>query len=355
MEVIEINIYDGIHWNIYQILPYQRNFNLINSERSIGKTYTTLFYVLDKCIDRGEEFIYLVRTKDEKKNGALEDAFKKVIAQQFGRHKFKFTADDMSLQIEDSEGELIENVQLGYCIALSESVKVKRNSYPNVKYMIFDEYIIGDDSKDNYVNGWKEPDLLLNIYHTADREEDRIICFMLANNIKFNNPYHIHKAFRIPRISKGQIWTSENVLFQYAEGSAQLKEKKAKSKFIRMLEGTEYGNYAVGGEYVFDNYAFIAPLKSTARYTMTLEYEGQSFGIYSDYKEGLIYISDKIDPSCKLVYALTLSDHRENTMLTRGGRPTQLKWLAENYKLSNVRFTSMPVKVKIENGLVLIL
>lgn len=45
-----MNVYDGLHWNIYEILPYQRNFNFINSERSIGKTYTTEAYVIDKCI-----------------------------------------------------------------------------------------------------------------------------------------------------------------------------------------------------------------------------------------------------------------------------------------------------------------
>ena len=45
-------VYDGIHWNIYDILPYQRNFNLINGERSMGKTYTCQMFTLDKCIER---------------------------------------------------------------------------------------------------------------------------------------------------------------------------------------------------------------------------------------------------------------------------------------------------------------
>ena len=69
-----MNVYDGIHWNIYDVLPYQRNFNLINSERSIGKTFTTLFYFIDKCITKKLEFVYITRTKEEKQENAL-DAF----------------------------------------------------------------------------------------------------------------------------------------------------------------------------------------------------------------------------------------------------------------------------------------
>lgn len=66
-----MNVYDGLHWNIYDILPYQRNFNLINSERSIGKTYTTEAYVIDKCIKNHVEFVYISRTKRLKEKGAL--------------------------------------------------------------------------------------------------------------------------------------------------------------------------------------------------------------------------------------------------------------------------------------------
>ena len=72
-----MNVYDGIHWNIYEILPFQRNFNLINGERSLGKTYTCQMFVLDKCIQKGLEFVYIVRTQDEKKNGVLEMVLKK--------------------------------------------------------------------------------------------------------------------------------------------------------------------------------------------------------------------------------------------------------------------------------------
>lgn len=348
-----MNVYDGIHWNIYDILPYQRNFNLINGERSLGKTYTCQKFVLDKCLQKGLEFVYIVRTQDEKKRGVLEDAFKKVVVNEFNDYVFEYSTEDMVRVIEHEDDE--EKIQIGYCIALSEAVKIKKKSYPNVKYIIFDEYMLEDKQTSTYVNGWKEPDLFLNIYHTIDREEDRVVCFMLGNNTKFHNPYHLHPAFHIPPVEKGHIWTSENVLFQYADGSPKLKAKKSTSKFLRMLEGTDYGKYAKDGDYIYDNYAFIEPLTTNARYSMTIEYEGYKFGVYSDFKNGVIYVSDKVDPSSSLIYALTVDDHKENTMLTKNKNISQLKWLSNNYKLGNVRFVNMEVKMKAQKGIALLL
>lgn len=350
-----MNVYDGIHWNIYDILPFQRNFNLINGERSLGKTYTCQMYTLDKCLEKGLEFIYIVRTQDEKKAGVFEDAYKKVTMNHFPDYNFEFTQEDMYLVEEDIENDTKTRTQVGYCIALSEAVKVKKRSFPMVKFMIFDEYMLEDQQNATYVTGWNEPNLLLNIYHTVDREEDRVICFLLGNNTKFHNPYHIHKAFNIPSIEKGGIWTSENVLFQYAVKTTALAQQKAKSKFLRMLEGTEYGKYAKEGDYVYDNYSFIEKITSNVRYNMTIEYDKVKYGIYSSHEKGLIYISDKVDNSCKLIYALTINDHKENTLLTKSKNVTQLKWLAENYKRGNVRFVSMEIKARLEKGIALLL
>lgn len=343
------------YWDINRILPYQRCFNFINAERSIGKTYTTEKYVLDKCRKMGYEFVYIVRTQDEKKKGILSSAFEKVTLREFPKVELECNNEEMVEVIRDEEGEVMERVTLGYCLALSEAVKIKKRSFPKVKYLIFDEYMLENKQGGQYVNGWKEPDLFLSIYHTIDREEDRVICFLLGNNTAFYNPYHLHPAFNIPNIEKGKIWTSENVLFQWAMSSTELREEKAKCKFLKMLDNTTYGKYAKDGDYIDDNHNFIERMSTTAKYAMTLEYDGTDFGVYNDMKNGVIYISDKVDPSCKLVYALTIDDHKENTMLTRSTAVTQLKWLANNFKLGNVRFVSMEIKMKSEKAITLLL
>lgn len=345
----------SIYWDIRTLLPYQRNFNFINAERSVGKTYSTQKFLIKSAKEKFREFIYLVRTQDEKKSGVFEESFKKVIAKEFPNDTFRFTKDEMFLVKLDEDGEMETEILLGYCIALSEAVKVKRKSYPLVFYIMLDEYMLEGKHQSQYVNGWNEPDLLLSIYHTVDREEDRVMCFLLGNNTSFYNPYHMHKAFNIPMIEKGSIWKSENVLFAWVTSSQALKEQKSKSKFLRMIEPTNYGKYAKEGDYVDDNVNFIQKMTTTARYSMTFEYEGNSFGVYNDLRNGAIYVSDKVDPSCKLIYALTVEDHKENTLLTKSNQVTQLRWLAHNFKLGNVRFVSMEVKVKCEKAIALLL
>lgn len=335
-------------WNINEILPYQRNFNFITGERSIGKTYTTLKYILKKCIFNNLEFIYICRTQREKESGILENAQQKVLNNEFKKDVFRFTESNGFL-VKDRKPRL-----LSHCLALSEASKIKKMSFPRVKYIIFDEYIIEKNSTAKYVNGYDEPDLFLSIYHTADRDEDRIICFLLGNMSTFYNPYHVHPAFNIPEIGKGQIWTSENVLYQNAVAKGTLKEQKEKSKFGRMIDDTKYGDFANKGINVDENNLLIEKMSGNPRYMFTIIYMSEYFGIFSDYKVGKVFISDKYDKTSNIVYALTLDDHSENTLLTKGSSSTMLSWLIKNYKLGNVRFTSPLIKSKAENFLKLL-
>ena len=335
------------YWDINLILPYQRCFNLINGERSIGKTYTTQKFYLDRAINKGQEFVYIVRTQDEKKQGIFEAAHAKVIQNEFPNTSIKFETD--ICYIEDSKETL------GYCIALSECIKIKKRSFPNVKWLIFDEYMLEEKQSQSYVNGWKEPDLFLSIYHTIDREQDKVICFLLGNNTSFYNPYHLHPAFNVPNIPRGQLWYSENVLFFFFFGSDELKEEKEKSKFVKMIKQTQYGKYAVTGDYVDDNINFIAKRDSSAQHYFNISYNDITYGIWLSRQTGCIYVSNKYDPYCKLNYALSVNDHSENTLLTRDKSNTMLQWLAKNFKLGNVRFENMEIKKKTEQAILMLL
>lgn len=339
------------YWNINQILPYQRNFNFINGPRSIGKTYTTQKYCLKKCIERKIQFVYLVRTQDEKKDGVLQKAFEKVVQQQFKEFEFDYT--DECMYLVDTSKKVKKVV--GWCIAISEALKIKKRSFPNVKYIIFDEYMLESKNSTRYVNGWKEPDLFLSIYHTIDREEDRVIAFMLGNNTSFYNPYHMHPAFDIPETPVGCIWLGDNVLFQWAKPSSELSESKTDCKFLKMIGNTGYGKYALNGEYTEDSKNFVEERSKKARHIFYFEFMGAKYGVWYDSNNGIIYIDYKYDPNTKLKYALTLDDHSENTTLTKSKNVSLLKWLGDNFKLGNVRFVNMAIKKQGEKAILLIL
>lgn len=195
-----------------------------------------------------------------------------------------------------------------------------------------------------YVNGWSEPDAFLSIYHTIDREEDRVICFLLGNNTSFYNPYHLHPAFNIPKIEKGGLWCSENVLFQWAVSTAELKQEKSHSKFLKMLQGSDYGTYAAGGDYIDDSDNCIQERTQHAQFMFNIIVLKKYYGIWHDSHYGITFVSEKFDPSCKYNFAFDICDHTENTTLAKRNNSSLLNWLARAFKRGDVRYENMTVK-----------
>lgn len=339
------------YWDIGQVLSYNRRFNFINGPRSIGKTYTTEKYCVKRAIEKGEQFFYIVRTQYEKLNHAMEDGLAKVLDREFGEYEFKFSKGELWYK----NAEQNKFITIGYCLAISESAKIRRKSFPFGKYIIFDEYMLAPEDSGGYVDGWKEPDKFLSIYHTIDREEDRVICFFLGNNTSFYNPYHMHKSFNIPRVEPGKIWASKNVLFQYALPSDELIAEKENSRFLSMIRGTDYASYAITGEYVDTDTKEIMPLTKGCIHTFNFSFMGNTFGVWRYEQEGLCIISKSYDPSCPFSYALTTSDRQENTMFTKDKRNPHLQYMARAFKLTRIRYDSLETKSKAEPAIIMLL
>lgn len=328
------------YWDINVPLRYQRNFMLINSERSIGKTYTTQKWVTERCLKTERQFAYIVRTQDEKKKGVFRKAYEKVEQNEFIGHEFNWDLDCVA----------IDGAVMGWCFALTESQKLKKSSFPNIDWFIFDEYMIEANSSASYIKGYDEPNLFLSIYHTVDRDEDRVKCFLLGNNTSFYNPYHLHPAFNVQPVKRGGIWTSPNVLYQWAEATPWVKAKKKKSKFGEMIAGSDYGTFANVGDYIEDEESFIEVHDGKANYYCTIKVNGYDFGLYSDTTKGLMYVSEKVDPSCKLTYALTLDDQSENVLVTRI-KSAHMDRFAKVIRMGLLRYESMFIKKACEKAI----
>lgn len=322
-----------MYWNIGEILPYQRHFNFINGPREIGKTYTTLKWLIKQAITKDRYFVYICRTQDEKKNGILKFALDKVMNEQYPELEPKYSSFTC----------IVNDVIIAKCVALSEYMKIKKYSFPGTCYFIFDEYMLESNNSGSYVQGWNEPDLLLNIYQTIDRGNDNLIGFLLGNNTNFYNPYHLHPAFNIPFVNPGKIWTSHNVLFQRAMPSKSLSERLEANAITKQIKDTSYGKYAVSGDYMNHNDAFLGKLDGSCIYQFTMRYNDRAFGVYTSPKQGVCIVSDKIEPNCKFDYAFTMNDHIESTTLIAKDN-VHLKWLGNLYKHALVKFTSHKVR-----------
>lgn len=341
---------DEMYFNPRKYLPYQRNFILVNSERVIGKTYSTQKFMLERALERKERFLYIVRTQEEIKKGVFQDAFMKVMYEQFPEVNFIFKRDKCYYRPNPEIKDM--DVFIGQCLSLSEANKTKRINYPRIKWGLFDEYILEEKRRSEYVNGWEEPTLLLKLYETVDRDQDYLTIFMMANTVEFYNPYHLHQAFKVPPIKKNEIWKGDNVLYTIAEGSAALKEKKKSSKFLKMIEGTEYGKYAKDGYFINDNTAFIENRPFGCSLKFNFDVNGSTFGVWLDHATSRIYIDSVHDPNFKIWFTFNSEKHIEGKTLIKGKEAFLCKWLGTEYKKGHVYWTSMEVKGKSMDGLV---
>ena len=125
----------------------------------------------------------------------------------------------------------------------------------------------------------------------------------------------------------------------------EFREFKYKTKFGQIIKGTNYGNYAVDNEFLKDNNNFIEKKSQGAKFQFSILYKGYVYGFWTDYKEGLCYLSTDYDPSSKLQYAITDSEHKPNLMLVKNlSRSHLLKGAMRAYEEGYLRFESLIIK-----------
>ena len=72
---------------------------------------------------------------------------------------------------------------------------------------------------------------------------------------------------------------------------------------------------------------------------------GFTFGIWHDFKNGILYLSQDTEKENKINFAFTTDDHKLNTMLVSSIRRSGLlKQLFDGYKMGYLRFESMDIK-----------
>lgn len=313
-----------------------------NSERSTGKSYTTQGFLIERFFEKKEKFVYITRTKDEIKNGVFEKAFMKVLNNEFSEHEFEFKGDKLYV-VWDGWKE-----PMGYAVALTEVTKKKKENLDGIRWMLFDEYILDEDNVNGYIGGWKEPELLLNLYHTLDRERDFITVIFLANSIKFYNPYHLHPAFHIRKTEKNKIFKSENVLYLWFTAEENIQQKKNKCKFIKMLKDSDYGNYAVQGEFINDTDTFVRKLTDPAVCNITILCNKEKFGVWVT-ENFEYFLSDNYNKQAKNCYALSKKDMTRNSILLTRPIPIPILSISNAFKHGRVYFTSHLVQEKLDD------
>lgn len=336
------NTDENIFMNFQKILSYNALLSFILAERGVGKSFGSKLYVAKRFLKTGKQFVYIRRYKTELKEAMMKkgnpiffDQIKKDPAVK--GHKLTNTNDTMS----------IDGKVCGYAIPLSIANILKSATYEGVDTIIFDEFII---DKGHYHYLQNEVIQMLDVIETISRLRDIRVLF-LANSISITNPYFTFFDLTLPYNSEYKTFKDGLILVYYGRNLKYREVKKA-TRFGKLIDGTEYGKYAIDNEFLRDSKSFIKKKTKNCKFYFILVIQNKKFGIWCDYKEGYMFISNDYDPNCPVLFSINPDDHNESTLLIRCRTSPFFKSIIEHYRLARLCFESQQIKNVVMNEIV---
>lgn len=316
------------HYDYGPILSYNCLFNFILGARGVGKTYGAKKLTLKKFIKNGDEFIYLRRYKSEFDHGKNKTFFDAIIKND------EFPNRELTV---DGDHYYLDGVRCGSAIPLSTSRGLKSMDFSKVKYIIFDEFIISNNSRTKYLPD--EVSVFLDFYETVARDRDVIVLF-LSNTVTIVNPYFLYFNLHPQRgkiIAKNDIAVELNLNDRYTE-------HKQNTRFGKLTKGSEYADYAYLNEFYEDTPDFIGSMPAGCQYSFTAIFNGREFGFWIDHNEGYMYMNNRVDPYA-IRYAFTHLDFVEGSTLVRSWIASErLMAVREYFNYGRVRFETHDTK-----------
>lgn len=332
---------NNIFYDYQRILSYNALLNFIIGERGVGKSYGAKKFVAKRFINKGKQFVYLRRYKTELKQAMMKNGnpiFFEQIKNDDELKEHKFTNKNDTMYIDDK--------LCGYAMPLSVANILKSSSYEDVDTIIFDEFII---DKGNYHYLQNEVIQLLDVIETVARLRDIRVLF-LGNAISITNPYFTFFNLTLPYNSDIKTFKDGLIVVNYIK-NLKYREVKKSTRFGKLIDGTEYGKYAIDNEFLRDSKSFIHKKTKTSKFYFILVLNGKYYGVWCDYKNGLMFISNDYDPNCPVMFSINPDDHNENTLLIRCRTSPFFKSVIEHYRLARLCFENQQIKNNVMNYL----
>lgn len=344
------------YWDIDRTLTHNALFYVIVGNRSAGKSYGCKKKGINNFIKKGEQFIYTRRYEKDLKE-SLPTFFDDIIRNnEFPDYEFKVDGYKLYCRLKEDPDKKVpwtKNEICGYGVILSTADNKKSISYPNVTMIVYDEFMLDSESSmQRYLKN--EPRTLMNLYETVARpgtEHPRCVLFMLSNSVSINNPYFLIWDLKMPGTDKPDkngkyIWhhPTRSIIVENVKKSEMIEAKK-QHEFYSITKGTGYDDFSINNAFINDDETFVEERSSTAMPYFNFIYKGQKFGVWISMIEGLMWVSDKYDPTYPIIYSLTMKDHKPNTLFLKNKRQAvHFDNFIKAYKEGLVRFESTLIK-----------
>lgn len=305
---------DGIkHLNVPLVKSYNAALNIITGPRGVGKTYGILKDITKDIVNHlGEvEGMLITRRQNElleatDNDGAnfLGDIWKEPIFNQYVFRKRNSRFIDIAEKVLTDDGEIDTDHTVWHTafrlIYLSGTVR-RSVAYPNVKYILFDEFQITDGKNylPNEFGGFRA------ILNTVMRDRDDVRVYMLSNAGSIINPYF--EAFNYLPDPNQETWRKRiKVSNQVAITILILNLTPDQEDVLNTNLSGALALATAGGQADLANaygysIGFIQKLTNHSRPMYNFIIDGQQYALYRD-KIGYI-IDNKFNPNSPVTYS----------------------------------------------------
>lgn len=322
-----------------KVLSYGTPWIFSLGNRSIGKTTFWTRYVINRFKRKGRKFIYMRR---------YDEDLKKTATTFFDNIRFLFPNDSFKVEGNGKTGTkfYINEEFAGIAIALSGVTRFKSVGMADYDTIFYDEFLPEDGC---YLSN--EVGNCLSFYQSVARGFGQVIrtdvkFIFCANSVTLNNPLFRELKIR-DRIQLGSKYTVDpdgawTVEFTNNE---EIANEIANTPFGKMMAKTKYGEYSLKNQFYLDDNNFIKKPTGESRYYCTLVWRGRNYGVYEYKEEGLLYVTTKADPNCKIMFALTTKDHQPNYLLMHKNKFNPIyNYLKYAYENALLRFDNQESK-----------
>ena len=265
------------YYNYGPLLSRNATFNFVVGGRGLGKTYGAKLLAIKHFLQRGDQFIYLRRYKSEQAGRGT--FFDDVLSDPYlAKRNIEFRVNGNVAECRPRGLKEAKWQTMGFFTQLSTANTSKSVAYPNVKTIIFDEFIILKGAV-RYLPD--EAKAFQEFYSTVDRWQDKTRVIFLANAISIMNPYFMTWDIQ-PHDDEEWLSRADGYILAHFPQADAFQSAVYRTKFGKFIAGTEYADYSVGNAFRDNSDAFIRPKPERARYLFTLETKTGTFSVWQD-------------------------------------------------------------------------
>lgn len=330
-----MSIDNRVRWNRSKVLSYNKLFSFIVGARSIGKTYDCKKWAIDDWIRKGKKTAWVMRYRTEINEIVKANKFFEDISRSYPDYQFKIESDVGQLRkmVDGIDPKEIAWETFMSFKALSET-SLKAISDPDVNKVIFDEFIPLPGIR--YLSN--EVERFLEYFFTIARDRE-IRAIFLGNNVSMVSPYFTYFKVKLPR--EGEFAVYDEIVIENCKNEA-FKEQMRSTRFGKLVQGTNYANYAIENQSLVDLNSFVMDRPKNARCAVRIDSQMGTMYLWTA-RPASLFVSLVGNPDCTC-WAVDEVSHGEGKERVDFAGTFAMTLIKKHYRIGSLFFDSAEVK-----------